>query len=216
MTSKDAPAPPPIPAKASRLPPGPPSIASPGTSGDDLVMLHFQPFLLHTESSLKVTGIRNLLFTRPRRCHRAGREPPHQKQVAKSVSPCRFTTAPPIRATPKAITGFLTLPGIQSPLAKQPPFSFEIHLDHRWLDGFLRVLRPLLLAIVQKRHGDFHMFRARVMHRTSAPVPPGSSGRRWQRNPFDAQPVAPLPVRLARSARAAYDSQNKFSFSAYP
>jgi len=101
MTSKDAPAPPPIPAKASRLPPGPPSIASPGIPGDGLAMSCSHSSLFNTESSLKVTGAggRHLPLPPP---------PPPSRHpglagavaIAKSLVPRSDTRASPIRATP--------------------------------------------------------------------------------------------------------------------
>ena len=40
---------------------------------------------------------------------------------------------------------------------------FEIELDHRQLGDLLRILLPLLLPIVQRRHCDFRVVRLGAM-----------------------------------------------------
>ena len=41
----------------------------------------------------------------------------------------------------------------------------EIHRHQLWLHTALRIFLPILFPIIQRRHGDFGVFRVRMMHR---------------------------------------------------
>jgi len=41
----------------------------------------------------------------------------------------------------------------------------EIHRQQLWFRATLRILLPILFPIIQRRHGDFGVFRVGMMHR---------------------------------------------------
>jgi hypothetical protein len=63
----------------------------------------------------------------------------------------------------KNVTAF----GFSLPNARSFPALTRIQHHQLWLHVALRILLPILLPIVQRRHGNFGVLRAGTMHRLS-------------------------------------------------